>query len=71
MTFLISFPKVLSNMIGWKDLGKLYDGLLGLGIITIDNNLKWFGQVNACISDFDDSSDIDFVTQDGFEMSLW
>jgi len=44
MTFLISFPKVLSNMIRWKDLGESYDGLLGLGMITIDDNLKWFGQ---------------------------
>jgi len=44
MTFLISFPKVLSNMIGLKNLGKLYNGLLGLGMITIDDNLKWFGQ---------------------------
>ena len=44
MTFLISFPKVLSNTIGQKDLGKLYDSLLGLEMITVDDNLKWFGQ---------------------------
>ena len=44
MTFLISFPKVLSNTIGWEDLGKSYNSLLGLGIITVDDNLKWFGQ---------------------------
>ena len=44
MTFSISFPKVLSNTIRRKDLGKSYDGLLGLGMMTIDDSLKWFGQ---------------------------
>ena len=44
MTFSISFPIVLSNTIGQKDLGKSYDNLLGLGMITVDDNLKWFGQ---------------------------
>jgi len=44
MTFSISFPKVLSNTIGQKDLGESYDGLLGLGMITVDDNLEWFGQ---------------------------
>ena len=40
MTFSISFPIVLSNTIGQKDLGKSYDNLLGLGMITVDDNLK-------------------------------
>ena len=44
MTFSISFPRVLSRTIGLKDLGESYDGLLGLGMITIDDILKWFGQ---------------------------
>ena len=29
---------------GQNDLGKLYEVLLGLGIITINNILKWNGQ---------------------------
>ena len=44
MTLSISFPKVLSKTIGLKDLGESYDSLLGLGMITIDNILKSFGQ---------------------------
>ena len=43
MTFSISFPIVLSNTIGRKDLGELYDSLFNLGIMIIDDNLKWFG----------------------------
>ena len=52
MTFSISFPRVLSKMIGLKDLGKSYDDLFGLGIITIDNLLKWFGQYFKSIQAF-------------------
>ena len=44
MTFSISFPKVLSKTIGLKDLEESYDSLLGLGMITVDDILKWFGQ---------------------------
>ena len=44
MTFSISLPKVLSKMIGLNDLGESYDDLFGLGIITVDDLLKWFGQ---------------------------
>ena len=44
MTFSISFPRVLNKTIGLNDLGESYDSLLGLGIITVDNILKWFGQ---------------------------
>ena len=44
MIFSISFPKVLSKTIGLNDLGKSYDGLLGLGMITVNDILKWFGQ---------------------------
>ena len=29
---------------GWNDLGESYDILLGLGMMTIDNTLKWVGQ---------------------------
>ena len=38
------FPVVLSNTIGWNNLGKSYKILLGLGIITIDDVLKCDGQ---------------------------
>jgi len=34
MTFLMSLLVVLSRMMGQKDLGALYDSLLGLGMIT-------------------------------------
>ena len=43
MTFSISFPRVLSKTIGLNDLGESYDDLFGLGMITIDDLLKWFG----------------------------
>jgi len=43
MTFLINLPKVLSNMIGWNDLGVLYEALLGLGITMVVEILKWDG----------------------------
>jgi len=44
MTFSISFPRILSKTIGLNDLGESYDGLLGLGMITVNDILKWFGQ---------------------------
>jgi len=44
MTFLISFPKVLRSTIGLKDLGKLYNTLLGFGITMVIEFLKWLGQ---------------------------
>jgi len=44
MTFLISLPNILRSMIGWNDLGWSYDYLLGLGMTTVDNFLKWLGQ---------------------------
>ena len=40
MTFLINLPTVLKSTIGLNNLGELYKGLLGLGIITIVNLLK-------------------------------
>ena len=40
----LPFSRVLSKMIGLNDLGKSYDDLFGLEMITIDNLLKWFGQ---------------------------
>jgi len=44
MTFSISLFKVLSKTIGLNDLGESYDDLFGLGMITVDDLLKWFGQ---------------------------
>ena len=44
MTFSISFPRVLSKTIGLNNLGESYDSLLGLGMVTVDDILKWFGQ---------------------------
>jgi len=35
---------VLNNTIGWKDLDKSYTALLGLGIITVVDILKWDSQ---------------------------
>ena len=40
MTFSINLPSVLSNTIGWKDLGELYDDLFSLGMIIDVNDLK-------------------------------
>ena len=42
--FSKSLLVVLSSTMGQNDLGKLYEVLLGLGIITINNILKWNGQ---------------------------
>ena len=44
MTFSISFPRVLSKTIGLNDLEESYNALLGLGMTTIVNLLKWEGQ---------------------------
>ena len=44
MTFLMSLPKVFRRMIEQKDLEWSYVCLLGLGIVTIVDLLKWFGQ---------------------------
>jgi len=44
MTFSISLPNMLSSTIGLNDLGESYDALLGLGITTVINLLKWEGQ---------------------------
>ena len=52
MTFSISFPKVLSKTIGLNDLGESYDDLFGLGMITINDLLKWFGQYSKSIQAF-------------------
>ena len=40
ITFLISLPNVFSRAMGLKDLGELYDNLLGLEIIIIVDFLK-------------------------------
>ena len=42
--FLKSFPIVFKRTIGWKDLGKSYTALLGLGMTTVIDILKWDGQ---------------------------
>ena len=44
MTFSINLPNVLSRTIGLNDLGESYDCLLGLGMTTIIDLLKWDGQ---------------------------
>ena len=44
MTFLISFPRMLSKMISLNDLEESYNILLGLGMTTIVDLLKWEGQ---------------------------
>ena len=40
----MSFSKVLKRIIGLKDLGKLYDFLLGFGMMMDMDILKWDGQ---------------------------
>ena len=52
MTFSISFPRVLSKIIGLNNLGESYNGLCGLGMITVDDLLKWFGQYPKSIQAF-------------------
>ena len=42
--FSKSLLVVLSSTMGRNNLGKSYDILLGLGIMTVDNILKWVGQ---------------------------
>ena len=42
--FSKSLPVMLSNMIEWNNLDKSYKALLGLGIMTVVNILKWDGQ---------------------------
>ena len=43
MTSSMSLPTVLRRMIGLKALGKSYDFLLGLGIMTVVDLLKCEG----------------------------
>jgi len=43
MTFLMSFPNVLSKTMGWKDLGKLYDSLFSFGMTIVIEDLKCDG----------------------------
>ena len=44
ITFSISLLIVLRRMTGWKDLVWSYVSLFGLGIITVEECLKWLGQ---------------------------
>ena len=44
ITFSISLPNMLSSTIGLNNLGELYNALLGLGITTVVDLLKWEGQ---------------------------
>ena len=44
MNFSINLPKVLSNIIGWNNLGILYEALLDLEIMMVVKILKWDGQ---------------------------
>ena len=34
---------MFSSIMGLNDLNELYEGLLGLGIITVEDLLKWLG----------------------------
>jgi len=45
--FLTSFPIVLRRTIGWYDLGESNVALLGLGMTTIIEVLKWVGQCSS------------------------
>ena len=49
MTFLISFPNILRRTIGLKDLGELYDSLLGFGMTIVIEVLKWKDQWSKLI----------------------
>jgi len=40
---------MLSSTIGLNDLGELYNALLGLGITTVVDLLKWEGQNSKLI----------------------
>jgi len=52
ITFSINLPRVLSKTIGLNNLGKLYNDLLGLRMIIVDDLLKWFGQYSKSIQVF-------------------
>ena len=52
MTFLINLPSMFSSTMGLNDLGELYEDLLGLGMIIIDDLLKWLGQYPKLIQVF-------------------
>ena len=49
MTFSINLPSIFSRIIGLKDLGILYDALLGFGIMIVVKVLKWLGQYPTSI----------------------
>ena len=44
ITFSINFHNMLKSIMGLKDLGMSYDILLGFGIITVIEFLKWLDQ---------------------------
>jgi len=43
MTFSISFPNILRRTMGLNDFGESYDFLLGLGMMIVDEDLKYNG----------------------------
>jgi len=43
ITFSINLPSMFSSIMGLNDLNELYEGLLGLGMITVEDLLKWLG----------------------------
>jgi len=49
MTFLMSLLIMLSKTMGLNNFEELYEGLLGLGIITNVEFLKWLGQCSTRI----------------------
>ena len=43
-TFSISLPRVLRRTMGWKAFSWSYEDLLGLGMMIVDEILKYSGQ---------------------------
>ena len=43
MTFLISFPNILRRTMGLNDFGESYNFLLGLGMMIVNEDLKYNG----------------------------
>ena len=49
MTFSINLLSMFNNMMGWKDLGKLYDNLFSFRMIIKVKVLEWEGQYSRLI----------------------
>ena len=55
-------------MIGLKDFDKSYNYLLGLGMTTVDDLLKWAGQWPKLMQVFDDIHKAFIMFEDRLEM---